>query len=219
MRRTELHIKKRDTQRKPRSLRKQGTLPGILYGAGGPTTAVEVATLEFTRQGLGSAGAHLIRFASDDSLLEGSVALVRDLQIHPISRIPMHVDFLRVDISKPVETEVALSFVGKAKGLIEGGIVQPLRRVLEVRALPDKLPDRIEVDVSGLGIHDSIHVADLQLEEGVEALFSDNFTIVTVVPPAVEAAPATEGVAAVEGAAPAEGAAAAPKDEKEKAAN
>ena len=189
MQRTELHIKKRDAQRSPKSLRKEGTLPGILYGAGGPTVSVEVTTLEFTRQGLGSSGAHLIRFASDDSSLEGGVALVRELQIHPISRIPLHVDFLRVDLTKPVQTEVALAFVGKAKGIVDGGIVQPVRRVLEVRALPDKLPERIEVDVTELGIHDSIHVADLKLEEGVEAVFSDNFTIVTVVPPAVRRFP------------------------------
>jgi large subunit ribosomal protein L25 len=146
--------------------------------------------------------------------LEGGVALVRELQINPLSRVPMHVDFLRVDVTKPVETEVALSYVGKAKGLIEGGIVLPLRRVLEVRALPDKLPNVIEVDVSDLGIHDSIHVAELKLAEGVEAVYSENFTLVTVVPPAVEAAPTpAEGVPA-EGA-PAEGAPA--KEEKPEA--
>lgn len=214
MQRTELHVRKRDLRRKARALRREGRLPGTYYGAGGPTLSVEVGALEFTRQGLGSSGAHLIRFASEDPTLEGGVALVRDLQIHPLSRSPMHVDFLRVDPTKPVTTEVALSFVGKAKGLIEGGIVQPLRRELEVRALPDKLPETIEVDVSNLGIHDSVHVADLTLGEGVEAIYSENFTIVTVVPPVVEAAPsAAEGVPA-EGA-PAEGAPA--KEEKPEA--
>jgi len=214
MQRTELHVRKRDLRRKPRALRREGSLPGTYYGAGGPTVAVEVGALEFTRQGLGSSGAHLIRFSSDDPLLEGGVALVRELQINPLSRVPMHVDFLRVDVTKPVETEVALSYVGKAKGLIEGGIVQPLRRVLEVRALPDKLPDVIEVDVSGLGIHDSIHVADLELAEGVEAIYGDNFTLVTVVPPVVEAAPTPVEGAPVEGA-PVEGAPA--KEEKPEA--
>jgi large subunit ribosomal protein L25 len=190
-------------------MRREGRLPGVVYGAGGANVLVEVAAVEFARQGLGSSGAHLIRFASDDSSLDGGVALVRELQIHPIERTLMHVDFLRVDLTKPVQTEIALSYTGKAKGLVDGGIVQPLRRVLEVRALPDKLPEVIEVDVSDLGIHDVIHVADLKLPEGVEAIYAENFTIVTVVPPVVEAAPVEEvaAVAGVEGAPAAEGAA------------
>jgi large subunit ribosomal protein L25 len=107
---------------------------------------------------------------------------------------------------------VPLSFVGKAAGIVNGGILQPLRRELEVRALPDRLPNAIEVDVTPLEIGDSIHVADLKLPEGVEALdVQENFTLVTVVPPAVEEAPAAVEAAAVEGApaagAPAEGAA------------
>ena len=214
MQRTELHVRKRDLRQNARALRREGRLPATYYGAGGPTVAVEVTALEFTRQGLGSSGAHLIRFSSDDPSLEGGVALVRELQINPLSRVPMHVDFLRVDVTKPVETEVALSYVGKAKGLIEGGIVQPLRRVLEVRALPDKLPDVIEVDVSDLGIHDSIHVADLKLAEGVEAVYADNFTLVTIVPPVVEAA-LTPAEGAPAEAVPAEGAPA--KEEKPEA--
>jgi large subunit ribosomal protein L25 len=215
MKRTELNVRKRDKQRNPRAVRRDGRLPGTYYGAGGPTLNVDVGTLEFTRKGLGSSGAHLIRFASEDPSLEGGVALVRDLQIHPISRVPMHVDFLRVDLTKPVETEVALSFVGKAKGLIDGGIVQPLRRVLVVRALADKLPDAVEVDVSDLGIHDSIHVEELRLPEGVQAVYADNFTVVTVVAPVVEAAPVPAEAVAAEGA-PAEGAAAPGKEEKGK---
>lgn len=215
MQRIELHVTKRDARRNPQLLRREGRLPGVLYGAGGANVAVEVGAIEFTRQGLGSSGAHLIRFASDDPSLDGGVALVRELQIHPVERTLVHVDFLRVDVTKPVQTEVALSFIGKAKGIIDGGMVQPLRRVLEVRALPDKLPEAIPVDVTDLGIHDVIHVADLKLPEGVEAIYSENFTIVTVVPPVVEAAPVeeaavtAEGVPAAEGAGAAEGAPAA----------
>jgi large subunit ribosomal protein L25 len=218
MQRTELQVRKRDSHLSARALRRQGRLPGVLYGAGGAHVHVEVGTQEFTRSGLGASGAHLIRFASQDTTLDGGVALVRELQIHPISRIPMHVDFLRVDVTKPVQTEVALAYVGKAKGLVDGGIVQPLRRVLEVRALPDKLPESIQVDVSELEIHDVIHVADLKLPEGVEAMFTENFTIVTVVPPVVEAAPVEEAEVAVaaEGAPAAEGAAESEVKEEKK---
>ena len=90
-------------------------------------------------------------------------------------------------MTKPISASVNLAFVGKAAGTVEGGLLQPIRRELEIRALPTDLPEQIEVDVSELNIHDSIHVADLTLGEGVEAIYQENFTLVTVVPPVVEA--------------------------------
>jgi large subunit ribosomal protein L25 len=209
MQRIELEVTKRDTARNPKALRREGRVPGICYGVGGEPVAVEFDEHEFSRLGLGSSGAHILRFKSAETALQGTIALVRDLQIHPISEKPLHVDFLRIDTSKPVEALVALSYVGKAKGVVEGGIVQPLRRELNVRALPDRLPESIEVDVTELDVHDSIHIEDVTLPEGVEALFTENFTLVTVVPPTVEEAPTAaegeEGLEAEAGEAAAEG--------------
>ena len=70
------------------------------------------------------------------------------------------------------------------------------RRELEVRALPGNLPEQIEVDVTNLGIHDSLHIADLVMPEGVEAVYQDNFTIVSVLSPTVEGGAGAEGAAA-----------------------
>jgi large subunit ribosomal protein L25 len=202
MQRIELNVAKRDTAINARKIRRNGRVPAIIYGAGGANVAVDVNEREFVRLGLGSSGAHLIRFSSSESGLAGGIALVRDIQVNPVSGRPVHVDFLRVDPNKPVEASVALAFVGKAVGLLKGGIVQPLRRELEVRALPDALPEQIEVDVTALDVHDSLHVADVALPTGVEPMFTENYTLVTVVPPTVEAAPtAQEGEA--EAAAPA----------------
>lgn len=187
MQRIEIQVARRDPQITARSLRREGKLPAVFYGAGGKNIQVEVDARQFTRLGLGSSGAHLIRFNSEEPALNNGVALVREVQTHPVSGALVHVDFLRLDLSKPVEAEVALSFVGKPLGVVEGGILQPLRRELHVRALPDNLPGEIVVEVSGLNIHDSVHVADVALPEGVEALFTENFTVVTVVPPVVEA--------------------------------
>jgi large subunit ribosomal protein L25 len=209
MQRIELEVNKRDTTRKARAVRRAGQLPGVFYGAGGANVPVEVDAHQFTKLGLGSSGAHLIRFKSSEPALNDGVALVRDLQSNPLTGRPIHVDFLRVDPTKPVEASVVLSFVGKAPGVVEGGILQPLRREIDVRALPDRLPSVIEVDVGALNIHDSVHVEELGLPEGVEAVYQENFTVVTVVPPAVEAAPVEEELeevaAAPEGAAPAAG--------------
>lgn len=201
MQRIEIQIQSRGRETRPGSLRRQGRLPGVVYGAGGADLSVAVDLREFERSGLSRSGSHIVRFASDDSSLNGDMAIIREVQVNPLTGRAVHVDFLRIDVNKPVDAFVPLSFVGKAAGVVEGGILQPLRRELEVRALPDRLPDKIEVDVSSLQIGDAIHIADLQLADGVEAAdLQENYTLVTVVPPVVEeAAPAAE--AAAEGAA------------------
>jgi large subunit ribosomal protein L25 len=221
MERIEIQINKRDPKSHPKGLRRGGQLPGIVYGAGGAEVAVAVELRAFERSGLSGAGSHIVRFASADANLNGDMAIIREVQVNPLSGRAIHVDFLRIDMSKPVDAFVPLAFVGKPAGVVNGGILQPLRRELEVRALPDRLPNAIEIDVSPLEIGDSIHVADLKLPEGVEALdIQENFTLVTVVPPAVEEAPAVVE-AAVEGApaagAPAEGAAPAGGGDAKKA--
>jgi large subunit ribosomal protein L25 len=89
-------------------------------------------------------------------------------------------------MATPITTNVALSFTGKPVGVVNGGILQPVVREIEVRALPAALPESVEVDVSGLDIHDSLHIEDVVVGEGVELLFADNFTVVTVTPPIAE---------------------------------
>jgi large subunit ribosomal protein L25 len=140
--------------------------------------------------------------------------LVKEIQTHPVRGTPIHVDFLRVDLNKPVDASVMLQFTGKALGIVEGGILQPLRRELDVRALPDKLPEVIEIDVTALNIHDSIHLEDVVLPEGVEVRATENFAIVAMMPPVVEVEPVEEEalVAGVEGEPVAEGEDAPPSD-------
>ena len=98
-----------------------------------------------------------------------------------------------------------LRFTGKARGVAEGGILQPLAREIEVECLPLEIPEVVEVDVSALGIHDVIHVSALNFAGNIKPIFDTDYPVVTVLPPTVEAAPAA---AAAEAAAPAEGAAA-----------
>jgi len=208
MRSIELNVISRQTEDSAHRLRKVGALPGVLYGAGADSVRVQVDAHEFGKSGLASHGAHLIRLRSAEASLDQGLALIQEIQGHPVSGKPIHVDFLRVDANKPVTTSIALAFVGKAKGLIDGGILQPVRRELDVRALPANLPEQIEIDVTALGVHDAIHVADVVLPAGVEAVYQDNFTIVSVLPPTVEVAPEAPVGEAV-AAAPAAGAPAA----------
>jgi len=156
---------------------------------------------EITQKLGGAGGSQLVRFACSEVALEGKVALLKEVQSHPVTGDLLHVDFYAVDESRSVKVRAPLNFLGKAEGVTAGGILQPLRRDLRVECLPSKIPSAVDVDVSGLNIHDTIHVEDLVLPEGVEVIADTNFAIVTVLPPTVEVVEAP-AEAAAEGEAP-----------------
>lgn len=189
-----------------RRARRAGIVPAVIYGRRRETTVAAVGTEEFEKKLTHLEGSHLIRLldeAGKDPLLHDKAVLLREVQRHPVTGAVLHADFLEVDLTERLTVSVPLRFVGKAAGVVAGGILQPILRELAVECLPTEIPDYIEVDVSALGIHEAIHLADLQLPEGVVAISEAGQTLVTVVPPTVEEVkPAVE---AVEGA-PAEGA-------------
>ena len=206
---TDLNINVRDASTGAKQLRREGAIPGILYGAGGDNLLVRLDAHEFALSGIATHRAQLLQLHSEAAALDKVVVLMKEVQSHPVNGKPIHIDLLRLDLSKPVVAAVPLSFVGKAAGVVAGGLLQPIRRDLEVKALPSALPGQIEVDVTALEIHGSIHVSELEMEDGVEAVYGENFTIVTVVPPVVEEQPAEEEGEAAEAdaaaAVPAEG--------------
>jgi large subunit ribosomal protein L25 len=147
------------------------------------------------------------------------MVLLREMQEHPVTGAVLHADFYEVDLTKKLEVTVPLHFTGKPIGVEEGGILQPIVREVTVMCLPTEIPAFIDVDVTALGIHDSVHVEELNVPSGIELVYDSNFTIVTVSPPTVEEvkveAP-VEGEAAA--AAPAEGAPAAAGEKAPEAA-
>lgn len=198
-------------------LRARGKVPAILYGPRRTTTAITVSADEFERKLTHLEGAHLIRLVHPGGAevdLHERMVLVREMQVHPVSGRALHADFYEVDLTERLTVAVTLHFVGKAVGIVNGGILQPILRELEVECLPTEIPDFIEVDVSGLDIHDAIHVEQIALPEGVISVGDPARTIVTVLPPSIEAKPeapvAAEAVPAGE-AAPAAAEGAAPK--------
>jgi large subunit ribosomal protein L25 len=140
--------------------------------------------------------------------------LVKELQRHPVHGSYVHVDFFQVDLTQKITVSVPIHFVGKARGVEFGGILDHPLRELEVECLPRAIPEFIEVDVSALEVGQSIHVSELRLPEGVVVMTDAALPVASVVLPAaeVEAAPTetvvegevAEGEAAA--AAPAEGA-------------
>jgi large subunit ribosomal protein L25 len=195
-----------------RRLRRAGQVPGILYGPKRTVALVAIDALQVERRLAHLEGSHLIRLVSAeraDSEPGERMVLVREMQRHPVTGTVLHADFYEVDLTERLAVSVPLHFVGKAAGVVAGGILQPILREIEVECLPTEIPEFIEVDVSALGIHDAVHLAELRLPEGVQATGEATQTLVAVLPPTVEAQPTEGAEVAVE---PAAGEAAAPAD-------
>jgi large subunit ribosomal protein L25 len=196
-----LEIETRDGSGKgsARRVRAKGKTPGILYGRGAASLSVAMDAHGFNKRIAHLEGTHLIELKSADAKLNGKKVLVKEIQFDPVGGSALHADFYEVALDRAIEVRVPLHFEGKAVGVTLGGILQPLIRELLVNCLPTHIPDFIAVDVSHLGMHDSIHVNDLKLPEGLTPVSDDNEAVVTVAPPAAEVKPVTEEAAPAEG--------------------
>jgi large subunit ribosomal protein L25 len=171
--------------RATRRLRKQGLVPGVVYGGGdGPQTfAVNALTLRAT---LAHAGAVL------DLSVDGAAAtpvIVKDVQNHPLRGEAIHVDLLRVDMNQPIQSVVVLELTGteEAPGVTEGGVLSQETRELHIEALPDDIPDAITHDVSGLEMNATLTLSAVTVPQGVTLLDDlDETVIATITPPTQE---------------------------------
>lgn len=210
----ELACEIRETRSKGRrsELRRQGRIPAVLYGPKSASTSLAINSADLRTRGSSGGGQRLIRLKSSTPELNDRHVIIKEVQRAPVKGTLLHIDFYEVDLTRPLRISVPLRFTGKAHGVAEGGILQPLVREVEVECLPLDIPEVVEVDVSPLGIHDVTHVSELAFAGNIKPIFDTDYPIVTVLPPTVEAAPvaaaAEAGEAAEGAAAPAEGAAA-----------
>jgi large subunit ribosomal protein L25 len=211
--RLELQVSLRDGRGKSvtRKLRAAGQVPAVIYGSGINPTPIVVESLDLAKALRGGVNA-LIDLKGDKSI-EGKPVLVKEIQRDPLSRKVVHCDLYAVNLKARLDVEVPIHFVGIPRGVaLDGGVLEPLMRTIELSCMPLAIPESIDVDVSNLGIGDAIHVRDLALPGDVVLKTDAELTVTHVVAPRLEevAAPvvAAEG-APVEGAAPAAGAPAA----------
>jgi large subunit ribosomal protein L25 len=210
----ELNCEKRAV--KPRStitaLRRQGRVPAVLYGPGSPPTPVSVSGSELRDRLSAASHTRIVRLKSGASELDGRHVIFKEVQRGPVSGAVLHADLYEVDLKRAIQVEVPLKFTGRALGVADGGILQPLVRAMTVECLPLEIPEAIEIDVSELGVHDVIHVSAVKVPGNAKPIFDQDYAVVSVLPPTVAEAP-TPQAAAAEGApeegAPAEAAAAA----------
>jgi large subunit ribosomal protein L25 len=155
--------------RRVRRLRKEGLVPGVLYGKG-HTRAIVVEERRLRTALTGPSGLHAIV----DVLIEGQTtphhAVLKDFQRHPIRGTLTHVDFHEVRLDRPIQAAVAVQFVGESPGSKQGGTVQQVSREVQVEALPTGIPEHVEIDISELEVGGTLRVEDLPAIEGVTFL-------------------------------------------------
>ena len=147
----------------------------------------------------------LFTLKTDVSGLDKVVVLLRDIQVHPVTRRPVHVDFYALDMASNVVVSIGLRFEGKPVGLSDGGVLELIVREVDVECKPNEIPEEIVVDVSGMNVGDALHVSDLKAPAGVKFMSQSTLTLATCVVPKEEAA--TPVAAAAAEAAPAAAAA------------
>ncbi len=205
-----------------RASRREGRIPGIVYGDKSAPAIIDVDYKAITQH------LHTGHFQTTICMLDidGTKIRVipRDVQLDPIRDFPIHVDFMRVGEHSLVTVDVPVRFLNEAAspGIKRGGILNVVRHEIQVRCPVDAIPEHFDVDLTGLEIHDSVHISAIKLPEGVTPTTTErDFTVATIVGRAAEEAGPGAAAAAEAGAAAAAapGAEAAPeekKDEKEK---
>lgn len=178
-----------------RKLRQAGRIPAVLYGQGHDGVSLSLDSYELN-QLLSTAGARtsileLEVKGSDRSGMQN--VLIKEVQRHPYKDLILHMDFLEVAMDELITVMVPIEVLGTPKGVtIDDGILEMKRRELEIECLPNVIPDSLTVDVTELEIGDAIHVEDIEVPEGITIIHETNFTLLTVVAPAVEVEPEEE---------------------------
>ena len=169
-----------------RRIRAAGQVPAVLYGKDQDSIALTIDARE---------AGHLFHSISVENTIvnlkiedeaEEMETLVREIQMHPFRPDIVHVDFYRIQRGVVIEVDVPVKYVGAPEGVKHGGILDVILHEIRVKCIPSKIPETIEVDVSGLEIGESIHASEIETEEDVELLTDPIRTLCLVAVPKVE---------------------------------
>ena len=181
--RIKLTVKERESRGSAdsRRLRKQGFIPGVLYGKGKGSYAICVPERELRRVLTGAGGLHAIL----DVVLEGQAtthaSILKDYQQDPIRGHISHIDLQEVRLDQPIQASVTVQLIGEPAGVKEGGVLSQVQREINVEALPMEIPEHIDLDVTGMAIGDTLRLADLAPVEGVTYLDDPEETVLASV--------------------------------------
>lgn len=176
-----------------KKIRAAGRIPAVVYGAKKDPVAIEVerkAIVELIQKSEhGIRSIFLLKMAGTDQQRH---AMIKDLQIDPISRKMTHIDFVRILMDEVVRVAVPIHTTGLAIGVKEGGLLDWQVREVHVECLPNAIPDTIDVDVTNLNHHEYLRISDLKLPDGVKVLDDPERVVVGVTHAKVEALPEVE---------------------------
>ncbi len=193
-----------------RRLRLDGRIPGIVYGRGREPLPVAVDAKALGAVLHTQAGRNvLIDLAIGNGDRGAETVIVKELQRDIFRRDITHVDFYAIDLTRPLEASVPITFVGQAAGIADGGVFEVHLREVVVKCLPTQIPEHIEVNINALGVGDAIHVRDLVLPAEATVVTAPEEVVATVVVPKVVEEVTTTAAAPAEAGAPS--AAAAPE--------
>jgi len=181
--RVQLTVQERESRgsAESRRLRKQGLIPGVLYGRGKTPHAICVPERELRRVLTGAGGLHAIL----DVELEGQKtvhpSILKEYQQHPVKGGITHIDLQEVRLDQPIQARVVVELVGEPVGVTEGGVLSQVNREVTVEALPMEIPEHLDLDVTGMAIGDTLRLADLQARDGVKYLDDPEETVLATV--------------------------------------
>ncbi|UCF73123.1 MAG: 50S ribosomal protein L25 [Deltaproteobacteria bacterium] len=168
-----------------RKLRSMGRLPAIFYGPEIKPIMLSIDYMQIKKILKGKSAENIIfdlRIDSDEKIQSKKV-MIKELQRDPVTRDYLHVDFYEIAMGKEVEVEIPVDLINTPIGVSEGGILEVARRGLRVTCMPEDMVDKIDIDVSGLDIGQSLHIKDIAFPPGLKSTEDENLTIATVIAP------------------------------------
>jgi large subunit ribosomal protein L25 len=170
-----------------RQLRRGGQMPAVLYG---PQTesvllSVNIKALELILK-KGNIGSLILNLVIQNGEKITKPAMIKEFQSHPVSGNFLHIDFYEIDMQRKINVMIPVVTKGQSAGVELGGLLQIVRREIEVLCMPGDIPEAFEIDITDLDIGDSVHVEEIPLGDNIEIPADVNFTVLTIVSPKVE---------------------------------
>jgi large subunit ribosomal protein L25 len=170
-----------------RELRRGGQMPAVLYGPQTESVLLTVNIKELEQIfKKGNIGSIILNLVIQNGKKVTKPAMIKEFQSHPVSGDFLHIDFYEIDMQRKINVMIPVVTKGICKGVELGGLLQIIRREIEVLCMPGDIPEAIEIDITDLDMGDSLHVDEIPLGDNVEIATDVNFTVLTIVSPKVE---------------------------------
>ncbi len=166
-----------------RRLRETGFVPAIFYGYDTESTMIQVDSSELikiVKQGKGGSLFVKLGIKPDKGKTLEKLSIIKDLQIDTLKRRLIHADFYEIGMNRKLTIDLSIILQGQPVGVEEGGELQQLKRDVKISGLPSALPEAIEIDISHLGIGDSVKIKDLTFQDDIEVLDAEDIVIANV---------------------------------------